>query len=1321
MISVGHLVQGRFDKGAFETACQQLLDRHPALRTRFAINAGAVEAIVEQSPASRIDIAVLADPTFKAFRTWALPLVFEKVDPLESGSLVRFIAADYGDSWRFTIAGHHAVSDGFSRGVMNRELLQLYSGEALQPATSFYNTDIDSASPPVQHNVQDVLDTLPVRSQVFAGGQLAQQDELPGTFVERDFDNLSKSIRSLAKATGATRFNVLSSVYALGLSGIFETHDLSTFFQSEGRKVCGASTSVVGPFSNTLPLDLRHDPDVCFADLARGLGDRTSRALACETGPVMEALVAAQKAPTVSLNMFPPAPRIKLNGMSVGPREFLDRRTEYDLNLVWSEDLGVLTARAFYNPNRISKERVDLFITMQERLIQAALSDPTRTCRELLTRVRAEDPAALSSQDVSAASFSRLHELVFDQAEKNPHSIAIQTSERSVTYKALMDESLAYCSALVRAGVGEGDCVAIVASRTPALVAAMLGASASGATFAVLDAAYPATRLSKMIEAVEAKHLINVSSADVEPALTHIQVVLPEHAYERCDVRTGPPRDCAYHLFTSGTTSTPKRISHPEQTLQRFVRWQSQTLGLARPTTLMMAGLSHDPVMRDIFLPLSMGGKVVIPTDAQIFEPCTLRTLATDNEVNVLHVTPSAGRLMAIGESQWRADSVDAVFWGGERLTKNSVDTWQGLAPNAVQYNLYGASETPQAALIHQIGSVAREHFIPLGRPMPWTGTRIVDQNGATLARGETGEIVIDLADPIRCHTGDHPDSEIDLQLHYHTGDRGYVCEDGMVRFLSRQDRQLKINGYRIEPAEIESAALKHNSISSACLLSSSRSSDEVCLYVESGDESLQTPSLRTYLSSLLPAYMIPQQIEVLAQMPLTQNGKVDHAELRARSPAPSPIDQAQTLPLETEAENQIAKIFQKFSGQDVYGAHQSLVDIGADSLSLLETRFAFEDEGYDLPEDWEFLSIRDLTNFQTRRQSERDNFGWLRSLHRLDTFIVLRCAAILAIVTYHAGIDVPEGASILLFALTGFALGRLQLPAILNDRKIGRIWSMIAKLLIPLIPVSIILYLVHAYIGNNPHISTLLFYENVSAFIDTLILGQENTQQHSVWLWFLHVYLQIFLIIGVVLSIPKVFDWLRVDPWRTAVAFFVISNAMLVVSLIWISQIEAEYSEAAPLFARSPIAVLPFIAAGVLFSAADTKARKTIGVTLAALMLIAYSSLYGIHTETIWFFGLVLCVVLPQMRIPHLFSLIVASVSTQALMIYLSHRMTLFGIETLFLDRIPALIEIAIAVAVGVGFGRAMRPFLQALGINRLAQLQMPFSAHGTTVAHRS
>lgn len=1320
MIPLGHLVQGAFDEAAFKAAAKEVVRRHDALRTRFEVSDGSIYAVVSQNPAFEYHVTALSDQSLPAFREWALPLVFANVDPLGAGSLIRFLAADYGTCWRFTIAAHHAITDGFSRGVMNKELLKLYAGETLPPAQSYY---IFSQTQPLDDAFarasDDLVSALP--NPMRLAGNDAEDDQSPaaGRVVERSFEQQQRSLRALGKSIGATQFGVLTAAYALGLHGYSGEDSISSFFQTEGRKALGAPSSVVGPFSNTLPLDLSVDLEQDFAGFARALSAKAKETVALENSPVLDKTLAAQKAATVSINMFPPTGRIAAGALDVGPREFLDRRTEYDLNLVWSTDHGVLNARAFYNAAQVSQARAQLFLDFQTRLLDAAIEAPHLTCRQLLSKARSSHQAVVAQKSLSPEPEHRIHESFFDWAERAPDTPAIYTSKETISYQELAERARCILGGLQQAGVKQDDRVVIFAQRHPDTVAAMLAVAASGASFALIDATYPVPRIQKMMEQIGTRYVVEAGATFRNEIAVPVTRIIPlSRAEPLPTIVTGPPRDAAYHLFTSGTTGQPKFITHPDKTLQRFISWQHRTLALPdRITTVMMAGLAHDPMLRDIFLPLSHGGTIAIPTPCEMSKPDELRSLISKAGCNVVRLSPSSARLLMTGiTSDVSFGDVRALFWGGERLPKKTVEEWRGRSPNARQFNVFGTTETPQAFLIHEIGDADKQHRdVPLGKPLPYNGVRLVAQDGSPVSIGEIGEIVAELADPVAGVKQANPPQSGAACEHF-TGDIGYLMQDGVVYLVGRRDHQVKINGFRVELGEIEAITEAAVGVTRACAL---MFGEKLFLFALTDQADTTDKTIRATLFRNLPAYMMPTQIVTLSEFPFTANGKIDTDALVANlfeAAAPIDTDEAHAEPLGT-TETGIAAIFVKHSGRKRATRDQSLFDLGADSLSTIEARLDLEALGIKLPDEWQWLPISELAGYYTPKSSAKLAPSTVFESSRIETFVLIRCLAIVEIVAFHTGFQLTGGMSIVLFALAGYSFSRLQLPAIIRDDHAGRVWALLGRLLIPLVPVTLIYLSFTAdfrfEFDVKADASVLFFYRNLDAFIDIVLLQQDHPYIKFFWLWFLHVYLQMFFLIGILLCIPEIRRQLKADPWRSLAIFSAASEVIGIIAVFAATLYHGDFREVATLLHTSPFAIFPFLAIGALVAAAKTRKRQMISFGFVLFQFGLANLLYIEHSEFWWVSALLVCTMFPYVTLPRMVSKIVATIAASSLMIYLLHT-AVGGVFSAFAGDTEAvrIVSIVIQILSGVILSLMMRPVFHWLGIIKIADARVTFKA---------
>lgn len=1319
MISMGHLVEGTLDEQALRLASVALVLRHDALRTRFELSGGNVQALVSQEALFQFHACKLADQSLDAFREWALPLVFDDVDPRKPGALVRILAADLEDRWRFTIAAHHAITDGFSRGVMARELLKLYAGEQLAPAASYYDfapVEATTADDPV---VEEFVRSLPKPVRLVGDGMDEGEEASSGHFIERNFDDISKSLRASAKSIGTTKFGVLSAIYALGLHGFSGETDVTSFFQTEGRKSIGAPNSVVGPFSKTLPLNLSVDLDREFADFARAVSEQTRAIVALENTPVLDAVLSAKKAPSVSINMFPPASRIVPGELEVGPREFLDRRTEFDLNLVWSEDRGEMKARAFFDRAHISDARTGQFLDLQARLLDAAIRDPARPCRVILAEARAGNLVVFPRTSLEPEPGKRLHAAFFDWSERTPDATAIVTPGERISYRDLASRARDLMTGLYDAGVTPEDRVVILAQRDPALVSAMLGVSALGASFAVIDATYPAPRIRDMIAQLEARFLVE-AGASLPAEIGRLTRVTPRNsADQQCEVRDGRPRDSAYHLFTSGTTGRPKLITHPDKTLQRFLTWQHDMLGLPHPVvTMMMAGLAHDPTLRDVFLPLSHGGSVAIPSPLEMADPKALRSLLTVARCNVLRLSPASARLLTTGmETARDFDDLRAVFWGGERLPHRVVDRWRDLFPNVRQFNVFGATETPQAFLIHEIvAGDERRREIPIGRTTPWAGARIVAEDGSPVSAGEVGELVADLADPIGGAKDRFAENVSAPAMRHFTGDLAYQNPEGFICFAGRRDGQIKINGFRVELGEIEATAEGAGNVQQACAIFTD---DRLRLFVLAEAADVTEHSVKSALSRNLPSYMMPSAILVLDRFPVTLNGKVDKEALvgMAKKAEVSATEGPGAQP-EGATETEIAALFARHSGRKRVLRDQSLADLGADSLATIEARLDLEAAGHQLPDNWPWMTVAELARARPDLWGDgRAPAGGLAST-RFETFILIRSLAIVTVVAFHTGLKLSLGASIILFVLAGYSFGRLQLPAVLRCDHAGRVWALLARLLVPLVPLSLFYFAKRVFIDHDAHLSMILFYRNLAEFIDGVVLRRQITDIDMEWLWFLHAYLQMFLIVAILLSFPVVRRRLSDDIWRGVAVFFGIAEAVNALTVLFASLWLGDTATVLNLVERLPTTILPLLAIGALVALADTRKRRVASMALALFHLGLNYTFYQADAEFTWIAALFLCVLYPNVTLPRRLASVVIVLAAHSLMIYLTHPAANFIFTTIAGDHGMIVLGIVFQLCFGVLFGVALRPVIRWIGVNRIAEVPITFGSKVPTPA---
>ncbi|MFE2373289.1 amino acid adenylation domain-containing protein [Streptomyces sp. NPDC059398] len=575
------------------------------------------------------------------------------------------------------------------------------------------------------------------------------------------------------------------------------------------------------------------------------------------------------------------------------------------------------------------------------------------------------------SQDPAPVG-GRLAARLAGHAASTPDAVAVSGGGQRWSYREFDAVSGAVAARLRALGIGVGDTVAVYARRTPALAVALVAVARSGAAFTVLDAAHPGERLRQYAVRTAPVAWLTCGAGEPPAALTGTAPVLrvsdapgsgtdgpdapgPDAAGAASGTTTGfPPVSAslsggpypadrrAYTSFTSGTTGTPRAVEGGWEAVEHFLDWYTGTFALGSGDRVaVLSGLGHDPLLRDVFVPLWAGGSAVFP-DAGPGEAAAVARWLADEAVTVVHLSPGLGDALADAAgggahgAAWPA--LRLVGFGGDVLGWSTVDAWAAHAPGARLLNLYGTTETPQAvsvAVAHEPGAppaVRSGPRVPLGPGIEGVEL-LVRYDDATLVPAVNadapGELVVRTrhlaryADTARPDTASPdgpaagfggPDAG-----DYRTGDRVRPLPGGALVPDGRLDGRLTVRGFRLEPAETEAALLLAPGVARAAVAvhggsltgyvvpaaAAAPDPDAVSTPAAApGPDAVSSPAItpapgtvsartitldpdavRDFVAGLLPAYAVPDRVVVLGALPLTDRGKTDRAAL----PAPVP------------------------------------------------------------------------------------------------------------------------------------------------------------------------------------------------------------------------------------------------------------------------------------------------------------------------------------------------------------------------------------------------------------------------------------------------
>ena len=507
---------------------------------------------------------------------------------------------------------------------------------------------------------------------------------------------------------------------------------------------------------------------------------------------------------------------------------------------------------------------------------------------------------------------SCIHHHFWQQVKCYPERIAIEYEQQHWSYTDVAKCVNFIAAQLQEQGVQPGDVVVINAGRCPLLVMLLLAVTQIRAVFHVIGENTPLSYCKRILEPVNHLHWISVKdSADDEANIRQllseklaifvvfslsqmaslVEAIIddktPVTSSEQC-------YDVVYLSATSGSTGTPKLVVGSHLPISHFIDWYMRTFDLQSHDRFgLLSGLGYDPMLRDIFAPLSIGATLCIPGKLDLSSKNGIIKWLQAAAVSVFNITPALAKIIFHQNQEIKLPKLRVAALGGELLPKSLARTISQTAPACQLVNFYGTTETPQVTMYHLLGKQDLEDItvdkqtVALGRPIDDVEVLLLDEQGNPVAQGQNGEICIRSAylylgylQPMRSR------EIIAIAEHdniYHTGDIGCFDEASRLLFLGRRDRQVKYRGHRINLEVVESVISQFPHIQHCAVIFDEPSMEGVglsCYYQvkPNGDKSQR--HILKMVSKTLPSYMHPLSFICLEQMPLTSSGKVDRQKL---------------------------------------------------------------------------------------------------------------------------------------------------------------------------------------------------------------------------------------------------------------------------------------------------------------------------------------------------------------------------------------------------------------------------------------------------------
>jgi enterobactin synthetase component F len=956
----------------FQRALHQVVAEAEQLRVRVVEQDSKPRQVlrpVYEGDFPYIDMSCEADPR-AAIEAWMTDELTRPIDlakdPLWVSALLK--AAD--DRYFWYHRAHHIVCDGYGGGLVARRLAELYTAyaEGYEPSPNHFCTVEEVVEAETSYRNSRRFQ----RDREYWLQQLAHLPEAV-TLSHRRRYGLSSNLRrstghlsaetaeqlaELGKSAGISLPQLLISLVAAYYQRATGVSDLVFGMPVSGR--IAALRRAVSVCANVMPIRLSFTADMSAADLFAQISRIVGQSLRHQQYRYEDlrrelGLVGQdQNIAWLGVNIEPFDYRLNFGGATTILHNLSNSSIDDLVVFVYGHgtDAG-LRFDLDANPSLYGVAELDEHRRRLTRLIEQVLANPGMPLRQLDIIGDEERHRLLVAWNDTAATLedASLPALVARWAAATPDAPAVVFEDTVLSYRELHDRSVRQALQLLARGVKPGDIVAVALPRSEQLLIVLLAIMRTGAAYLPVDLDSPIERTALVLEDALPIALIARPQMHSRFAGGDFTLLRPE----RLDVPLGDttqepdlsaPEGVAYVLYTSGSTGRPKGVEITHRNLANFLKgMRRELMPTASDRFLAITTVIFDIAGLELYLPLTVGACVVMAGGETAHNPPALAQLIQRSGVTHMQATPSLWRIL-LACSETRLDDVH-VLVGGEALSVELAARLKGMAARVTQ--LYGPTETTIWSTAFELGEIGSDPP-PIGRPILNTQVYVLDEDRQPVPTGSIGELYIGGAGVAKGYlrrpnlTGErfitNPFAD-DSSRMYRTGDLVRWSDDGLLEFIGRSDDQVKVNGHRVEPGEIESLLLQHATVAEAAVAAHRDSDGAISLaaYVVARSSALiNLESLRIFLAGRLPNSMMPGSVMVLDAMPLTPNGKLDRKAL------PRPERTSRNIHAEpvTPAEKKLAALWQEVLRVERVGLHDNFFDLGGDSLNAAEVAALF-------------------------------------------------------------------------------------------------------------------------------------------------------------------------------------------------------------------------------------------------------------------------------------------------------------------------------------------------------------------------------------------
>ncbi|MFN6571978.1 amino acid adenylation domain-containing protein [Dendronalium sp. ChiSLP03b] len=990
-------LKGFFNQAVFLQTLNEIVQRHEVLRTTFATMEGKPVQLILPTLNLTLPTINLEELSEVEQEAEVKKLVIQEIQqpfnltqaPLLRATLLRLSEIEH--ILIFTM--HHIISDGWSMGILIKEVAVLYKAflkKQLSPLSELPIQYVEFAAWQQQWLKGEIL-----QSQLsYWKNQLEDVPkllELPtdyprpaiGSFRGATYSfelscELSVALNKLSQQYGSTLFMTLLAAFQTLLWHYTSSEDIVV-----GSPVANRNRTelegLIGFFVNTIVLRTNLAGNPTFEELLTRVRKVALAAYAHQDLPFEQLVEELQLQRSLSHTplfqvMFvlqnSPMPALEVTGLNLSLLDVDNGTAKFDLTLEITEKAQKLFANLEFNTDLFKEATIKRMAGHFQTLLEGITLNPQLRLSELSLLTESEKHQLLlewNNTEVAYPQQQCIQQLFETQVERTPDAVAVVFEDEQLTYCELNAKANQLAHYLRALGVKPERLVGIYVERSSKtlpqaslyMVIGILAILKAGGAYVPLDPAYPPERLAFILQDAQVsvlltqQHLIeNLPSHQTNIVYLDTEIVSINKQSQENPTNKCTTANLAYIIYTSGSTGQPKGVLVNHSNVVRlFTVTEGWYKFNQNDVWTLFHSIAFDFSVWELWGALLYGGKLVIVPYWLSRSPEDFYQLLVTQQVTVLNQTPSAFSQLIQVEASWGTSkqlNLRLVIFGGEALQLESLRPWferhGDQLPQLV--NMYGITETTVHVTYRPLAKADLEVGLGsiIGRPIPDLQVYLLDRYQQLVPMGVKGEMYVGGAGVARGYLNrpeltterfidnsfsDRPNARL-----YKTGDLARYLPNGDIEYLGRIDNQVKIRGFRIELGEIEAIISQHPAVRETVVVALSQRI--VAYVVPQREQTLAVETLRHFLESKLPSYMMPGAFVLLEALPLTANGKVDRKALPAPDTARPELTAAYQPP-QTEVEQTIAQIWQTVLQVENVGIHDNFFELGGHSLLLVQ------------------------------------------------------------------------------------------------------------------------------------------------------------------------------------------------------------------------------------------------------------------------------------------------------------------------------------------------------------------------------------------------